>query len=164
MITKRIIACLDVRNGRVVKACSLWTSSTLAIRPRRPRATPAKGRTRLCCSTLPRPTRAAARCSTRCAARPRIVRPLCVGGGIRSATDAAQVFEAGADKVSINSAALARPQLIEEIGRSFGAQAVVVAIDARRDPRPPIRSATRRSSCRAGASWLAPRRRVGARG
>jgi cyclase len=55
-----------------------------------------------------------------------------VGGGVRSADDAAAVFDAGADKVSINSAAIARPELIGEIGSSFGAQAVIVAIDARR--------------------------------
>jgi cyclase len=69
--------------------------------------------------------------------------PFCVGGGIRSAADAAQVFEAGADKVSVNSAALADPTLIDAIGRSFGAQAVVVAIDARRDPlaADPVRDA-----------------------
>jgi cyclase len=58
--------------------------------------------------------------------------PFTVGGGIRSAEEAAAVFDAGADKVSINSAAIARPELIGEIGSSFGAQAVIVAIDARR--------------------------------
>ncbi len=58
--------------------------------------------------------------------------PFTVGGGIRTADDAAAVFDAGADKVSINSAAIARPDLIEEIGSRFGAQAVIVAIDARR--------------------------------
>jgi cyclase len=58
--------------------------------------------------------------------------PFTVGGGIRSADDAAAVFDAGADKVSINSAAITRPELIGEIGSSFGAQAVIVAIDARR--------------------------------
>jgi cyclase len=69
--------------------------------------------------------------------------PFAVGGGIRSAEDAAQVFEAGADKVSVNSAALANPLLIDAIGRSFGAQAVVVAIDGRRDPQAadPVRDA-----------------------
>jgi cyclase len=69
--------------------------------------------------------------------------PFAVGGGIRTADDAAQVFEAGADKVSVNSAALADPTLIDAIGRSFGAQAVVVAIDARRDPHAadPVRDA-----------------------
>jgi imidazole glycerol-phosphate synthase subunit HisF len=59
--------------------------------------------------------------------------PFTVGGGIRSAQDAAAVFDAGADKVSINSSAIARPELIGEIGGSFGAQAVIVAIDARRN-------------------------------
>ena len=59
--------------------------------------------------------------------------PFTVGGGIRTSDDATAVFDAGADKVSINSAALARPELIGEIGRRFGAQAVIVAIDARRN-------------------------------
>ena len=58
--------------------------------------------------------------------------PFTVGGGIRTLADAAAVFNAGADKVSINSSAIARPELIGEIGASFGAQAVIVAIDARR--------------------------------
>jgi cyclase len=55
-----------------------------------------------------------------------------VGGGIRAIEDAAAIFDAGADKVSINSAAIARPELIDEIGSRFGAQAVIVAVDARR--------------------------------
>lgn len=63
--------------------------------------------------------------------------PFTVGGGIRSAEDAAAVFNAGADKVSINSSAIVRPELIGEIGGSFGAQAVIVAIDARREGKDP---------------------------
>jgi cyclase len=55
--------------------------------------------------------------------------PFTFGGGIRSVEDAAAVLEAGADKVSVNSAALARPQLIEELAAALGSQAVVVAID-----------------------------------
>jgi imidazole glycerol-phosphate synthase subunit HisF len=55
--------------------------------------------------------------------------PFTFGGGIRSVEDAAAVLEAGADKVSVNSAALARPQLIEELAVTLGTQAVVVAID-----------------------------------
>jgi cyclase len=58
--------------------------------------------------------------------------PFTVGGGIRTLQDAAQIFDAGADKVSINSAALANPALIGEIAGRFGSQAVIVAIDARR--------------------------------
>src|SRR6202021_2859747 len=67
--------------------------------------------------------------------------PFTVGGGIRSAEDAAAVFDAGADKVSVNSAAIANPQLIDAIGRSFGAQAVIVAIDARRVKDRPVSEA-----------------------
>ena len=55
--------------------------------------------------------------------------PFTFGGGIRTLADAAAVLEAGADKVGVNSAALARPELIEELARSLGSQAVVVAID-----------------------------------
>jgi imidazole glycerol-phosphate synthase subunit HisF len=57
--------------------------------------------------------------------------PFTIGGGIRSVEDAQAVLDAGADKVAINSAALARPELIGELARVFGAQCVVVAIDAR---------------------------------
>jgi cyclase len=57
--------------------------------------------------------------------------PFTIGGGIRSASDAQAVLDAGADKVSINSAALARPELIDELARVFGSQCVVLAIDAR---------------------------------
>jgi cyclase len=57
--------------------------------------------------------------------------PFTIGGGIRSVSDAQAVLDAGADKVSVNSAALARPQLIEELAEVFGAQCVVLAIDAK---------------------------------
>jgi cyclase len=58
--------------------------------------------------------------------------PLAVGGGIRSVGDARRILLAGADKVSVNTAAVRRPELITELSREFGAQAVVLAIDARR--------------------------------
>jgi cyclase len=58
--------------------------------------------------------------------------PLTAGGGIRSLDDARSVVRAGADKVTINTAAVARPELISELSREFGAQAVVLAIDAKR--------------------------------
>jgi cyclase len=60
--------------------------------------------------------------------------PLTVGGGIRSVPDARKILLAGADKVSVNTAAVRRPQLIGELSQEFGAQAVVLAIDARRRP------------------------------
>jgi cyclase len=58
--------------------------------------------------------------------------PFTIGGGIRSVEDAQAVLDAGADKVSVNSAALARPELLNELAEQFGAQCVVLAIDAKR--------------------------------
>ena len=59
--------------------------------------------------------------------------PFTIGGGIRSREDAQAVLDAGADKVSVNSAAVARPELMAELADTFGAQCVVLAIDAKRD-------------------------------
>jgi cyclase len=67
--------------------------------------------------------------------------PFTIGGGIRSVADAQAVLDAGADKISVNSAALARPELIDELAATFGAQCVVLAIDAKAGP--------------AGGSWEA---------
>ncbi len=60
--------------------------------------------------------------------------PLTVGGGVRSVDDARALLRAGADKVSVNTSAVGRPELIQEVSAEFGAQCVVVAIDARRSP------------------------------
>ena len=144
MITKRIIACLDVHDGRVVKGVQFvdiidaGDPATQAARHAREGADEIV----LLDITATHEGRQTLLDTVRRTARELFV-PFCVGGGIRTADDAAQVFEAGADKVSVNSAALANPTLIDVIGRSFGAQAVVVAIDARRDPEAadPVRDA-----------------------
>jgi cyclase len=144
MLTKRIIACLDVNAGRVVKGVQFvdivdaGDPAELAARHAREGADEVV----LLDITATHEGRKTLLDTVRRAARELFV-PFCVGGGIRTAHDAEQVFDAGADKVSVNSAALADPSLIESIGRSFGAQAVVVAIDARRDPHAsdPIRDA-----------------------
>lgn len=144
MITKRIIACLDVHNGRVVKGIQFvdiidaGDPAELAARHAREGADEIV----LLDITATHEGRATLLDTVRRAANELFV-PFCVGGGIRSAQDAEQVFNAGADKVSVNSAAIANPSLIDAIGSSFGAQAVVVAIDARRDPAAadPIRDA-----------------------
>src|ERR1700760_4548541 len=60
--------------------------------------------------------------------------PFTIGGGVRSVEDAQAVLDAGAAKVSVNSAAIARPDLIDELAQTFGSQCVVLAIDAKRDP------------------------------
>jgi len=144
MITKRIIACLDCHAGRVVKGVQFvdiidaGDPAALAARHAREGADEIV----LLDITATHEGRQTLLDTVRRTARELFV-PFCVGGGIRTADDAAQVFEAGADKVSVNSAALADPTLIDAIGRSFGAQAVVVAIDARRDPQAadPVRDA-----------------------
>ena len=144
MITKRIIACLDVRDGRVVKGVQFvdivdaGDPATQAARHAREGADEIV----LLDITATHEGRGTLLDTVRRTARELFV-PFCVGGGLRTADDAAQVFEAGADKVSVNSAALKDPMLIDAIGRSFGAQAVVVAIDARRDPEAadPVREA-----------------------
>ncbi len=91
--------------------------------------------------------------------------PFTVGGGIRSVEDAAAVLEAGADKISVNSAALARPELIGELARTLGSQAVVVAIDTEAG-RVHSHSATRDADARhgrVGARMRGARRRRAAR-
>jgi cyclase len=133
MLTKRIIACLDVTAGRVVKGVrfvDLLDAGDPAELAHRHAAAGAdeivllditathEGRKTLL-DTVARTAR-------------EIFVPFTVGGGVRSAEDAAALFNAGADKISVNSAAIGDPSLIGAIGRSFGSQAVVVAIDARR--------------------------------
>lgn len=63
--------------------------------------------------------------------------PLTVGGGIRAVGDVGRLLEAGADKISVNSAALARPELIDDIAAHFGSQVCVISVDAKRDPTQP---------------------------
>ena len=133
MLTKRIIACLDVRGGRVVKGIQFvdivdaGDPAELAHR----HAAAGADEIVLLDITATHEGRGTLLDTVKRTAAELFV-PFTVGGGIRSAEEASAVFDAGADKVSINSAAIARPDLIGEIGGSFGAQAVIVAIDARR--------------------------------
>jgi cyclase len=144
MLTKRIIACLDVRAGRVVKGIQFvdiidaGDPAELAHR----HAAAGADEIVLLDITATHEGRGTLLDTVKRTAAQLFV-PFTVGGGIRSADDAAAVFDAGADKVSINSSAVARPELIGEIGGSFGAQAVIVAIDARRDKnsKDPVRDA-----------------------
>ena len=79
--------------------------------------------------------------------------PFTIGGGIRSVADAQAVLDAGADKVSVNSSALARPELIGELAEVFGSQSVVVAIDARRRPAADPAALGRAAEEAAGDGW-----------
>ncbi len=144
MLTRRVIACLDVRNGRVVKGVQfvdIVDAGDPAELARR-HAEAGADEIVLLDITATHEGRATLLETVRRAAEQLFI-PFTVGGGIRTLQDASAVFEAGADKVSLNSAALQNPELISEIGAEYGAQAVVVAIDARRDAaaQDPVRSA-----------------------
>jgi cyclase len=133
MLSKRIIACLDVDDGRVVKGvrfCDLRDAGEPAALARRHAEAGADEIVLLDISAT-RQERTTLLDAVRRAARELFV-PFAVGGGIGCLGDAAAVIEAGADKVTVNSAAVERPALIGEIAGRFGSQAVVVAIDARR--------------------------------
>jgi len=133
MLAKRIIPCLDVTGGRVVKGTrfvSLRDAGDpveLAERYNR------EGADELVFLdiTASSDARATMVDVVERTAR-KVFIPLAVGGGIRSVEDARKILLAGADKVSVNTAAVRRPELITELSEEFGAQAVVLAIDARR--------------------------------
>jgi cyclase len=134
VLSKRIIACLDVRDGQVVKGVNFeglrgaGDPAELARRYNR------EGIDELVIlditATLER--RRALADTIRAVARELFI-PLAVGGGIRTEEDAAAAVEAGADKVSLNTAAISTPSLITTLANRYGSQAVIVAIDAKLD-------------------------------
>jgi cyclase len=138
MLTKRIIACLDVTAGRVVKGVrfvDLLDAGDPAELARRHAAAGADEIVLLDITATHEGRKTLVDTVARTARE--IFVPFTVGGGVRAAEDAAALFDAGADKISVNSAAIADPALIGAVGRSFGSQAVVVAIDARRNGSAP---------------------------
>src|SRR6266436_4913982 len=134
MLTKRIIPCLDVTGGRVVKGVNFVNLRDagdpveLADRYNQQGAdevvfldiTASSDGRAIMAGVVARTAR-------------KVFIPLAVGGGIRSIADARRILLSGADKVTINTAAVRRPELITELSHECGAQAVVLAIDARRN-------------------------------
>jgi cyclase len=133
MLTKRIIACMDVRDGQVVKGVQFQQLRHAGDPGELARRYNVEGIDEVVIlditATLEK-RQAMAR--TIDAVAREIFLPLTVGGGIRSEEDAAAAVEAGADKVSLNTAALKDPDLITRLARRYGSQAVIVAIDAKR--------------------------------
>jgi imidazole glycerol-phosphate synthase subunit HisF len=133
MLAKRIIPCLDVTGGRVVKGVHFVNLRDagdpveLAARYNRDGAdelvfldiTASSDAREIMANVVARTAR-------------QVFIPLAVGGGIRTVADARRILLSGADKVSVNTAGVRRPELITELSNEFGAQAVVLAIDARR--------------------------------
>ena len=133
MLTKRIIACLDVNAGRVVKGVQ-FKQLRDAGDPAELAAAHSKAgadEVVLLDISATHEKRTTLADTVHRTARQLFI-PFTVGGGIRSLGDAIAVFEAGADKISINSAALADPSLITRIADRYGSQAIIVAIDAKR--------------------------------
>lgn len=132
MLTKRIIACLDVDNGRVVKGTQFVNLRDAGDPAELARAHAESGADEIVLLDISatHQQRGILLDSVKNAARELFI-PFTVGGGIRSLEDAEAIFDAGADKISINSAAVRDPELIGRIASRFGSQAVVVAIDAR---------------------------------
>lgn len=134
MLSKRIIACLDVRNGQVVKGVNFEGLRSAGDPAELARRYNAEGIDELVILdiTATIETRRALADTIRAVARELFI-PLAVGGGIRSEADAAAAVDAGADKVSLNTAALSNPALITTLADRYGSQAVVVAIDAKKE-------------------------------
>ncbi len=135
MLGKRLIPCLDVHGGRVVKGVRFVDLRDAGDPVAAAQAYDAQGADELVFLDIgaSHEDRAIILEVVRRTAEG-IYMPLTVGGGVRSLEDIRTLLRAGADKVSLNTAALARPALISEAARAFGSQCIVVAIDAKREP------------------------------
>ena len=134
MLTKRVIPCLDVTGGRVVKGTRFLALRDAGDPVECALAYNNQGADELVflditASSDDRRTMidVVRRTADQC------FMPLTVGGGVRTADDVRALLHAGADKVSVNTAALARPEVIDECARAFGSQCVVLAVDAKRE-------------------------------
>jgi imidazole glycerol-phosphate synthase subunit HisF len=134
MTAKRIIPCLDIAGGRVVKGVKFLALRDAGDPVEQARAYEAQGADELTFlditashedrDTILEVVRAVAR---------QVFMPLTVGGGIRTSADVRRLLQAGADKVSLNTAALLNPDILDETSARFGCQCIVLAIDARRN-------------------------------
>jgi imidazole glycerol-phosphate synthase subunit HisF len=134
MLTKRIIPCLDVKNGRVVKGVKFQNLADVGDPPSLAERYELEGADEVVFLDITA-TLEARRTIHEIAKRTaeRLFIPLTIGGGIRVYADVKDTLRAGADKISINTAAVTNPSIITEASRDFGAQCVVVAIDTKRE-------------------------------
>ncbi len=137
MLSRRIIPCLDVTNGRVVKGVKFQELRDAGDPVECAKAYDAQGADELVFLDITASSdgraimhEVVARTAEQC------FMPLTVGGGLRTVADIEAMLKSGADKVSLNTAAIKNPQLIREASDRFGAQCIVLAIDAKRDPGP----------------------------
>lgn len=138
MLKRRIIPCLDIKNGRVVKGVHFGGLRDAGDPVEAARAYDMQGADEICLLDITATTEGR-RTFLDVVGRvaPQLFVPLTVGGGIRRADDVRRLLNAGADKVAINSAAVANPLLVRELAKEFGSQAIVAAVDVRRMPALP---------------------------
>jgi imidazole glycerol-phosphate synthase subunit HisF len=132
VLTRRIIPCLDVTDGRVVKGIQFLQLRDAGDPVEQAAAYDAQGADEICfldISASPEGRSTIVDVVARTADR--VFTPLTVGGGVRTIADAERLLAAGADKIAVNTAAIRRPALVDEIAGRFGVQALVVAVDAR---------------------------------
>jgi cyclase len=166
VLAKRIIPCLDVKDGRVVKGVKFVNLRDAGDPVEAALAYDAQGADELVFLdiTASHENRDTMLDVVRRTAEG-IYMPLTVGGGIRSVDDVRRLLRAGADKVSLNTSALARPAVIREAAERFGSQCIVVAIDARREAEGRWGVYThggRRATGRDAASWAQEATALGA--
>jgi len=138
MLTKRIIPCLDVTEGRVVKGTSFTTLRDAGDPVELAAFYYAEGADELVFLDIgATPEGRDTMIDVVKHVSKQVFIPLTVGGGLRNVDDMRNMLETGADKISINTAAVLNPEIIEHGARRFGSQCVVVAIDARRSPNEP---------------------------
>ena len=131
MLTKRVIPCLDVADGRVVKGVKFQGLRDAGDPAERAWLYERQGADEIVILDVSAtPEGRAHGLDVVAKVRASLAIPLTVGGGVRQLDDARAFLEAGADKVSVNTAAVAEPRLVAEIARRFGSQCAVVAIDA----------------------------------
>lgn len=137
-LARRIIPCLDVANGRVVKGINFVSLRDAGDPVEQAAAYDAQGADEICyldISASPEGRSTLVDVVARTADQ--VFAPLTVGGGVRTIADAERLLDAGADKIAINTAAIRTPELIAQLAARFGSQAIVVAVDAKRNALPP---------------------------
>lgn len=140
MLTKRIIPCLDVKDGRVVKGVQFLELRDAGDPVEAAEAYDAQGADELTFLDITASSdKRGIILDVVARTAERVFMPLTVGGGVREIADIRNLLNAGADKVSINTAAVHRPEFVREAAERFGSQCIVVAIDARRVPGDPQR-------------------------
>jgi cyclase len=135
-VAVRVIPCLDVTDGRVVKGVNFENLRDMGDPVDLARAYYEQGADEITFLDVTATVDARATMyATVTATAEQVFIPLTVGGGVRSPEDVARLLASGADKVGVNSAAIARPELVGEIADRFGAQVLVLSLDIKRSPR-----------------------------